>query len=339
MNEIDNDWESFLDNTNIINERAITENDTHIHTEIIPKSTDLYISTKTKISYLNIDRINLYDTFWNIPIISYHEMKTGVVKKQMKFNLTSEEELQDITNKLENVNYYKVDIIHSNKYNHGKTQIFKDVRKINIGLSKKDIISYRSKTKSAFYNCFVIILRIKDKNNYKEIHVKVFNTGKLEIPGIQDDDLHSTILKEVVDILNVNMNTTTIEVPDTSETVLVNSNFRCGYYIDRDIMYKLLKYKYNINATYDPCSYPGIQCKYSVTDTTTISFMIFRTGSVLIVGKCEMDTLYKVYEFLVNMLKDEYSEVQISNNIETKELGEKNVKIRKKNIFVNSNHH
>jgi TATA-box binding protein (TBP) (component of TFIID and TFIIIB) len=337
MNDIDNDWESFLDNTNSISERAI--NDNQLQPDIIPKSTDLYISTKTKISYLNIDTINLYDTFWNIPIIPYHEMKTGVVKKQMKFNLTSEEELNDITTKLENVNYYKTDIIHSNKYNHGKTQIFKDVRKINIGLSKKDIISYRSKTKSAFYNCFVIILRIKDKNNYKEIHIKVFNTGKLEIPGIQDDDLHNTILKEVVDILKVNMNNTNIEVPKISDTVLINSNFRCGYFIDRDKMYKILKYKYNINATYDSCSYPGIQCKYNVTDTTTISFMIFRTGSVLIVGKCEMDTLNQVYEFLVKMLRDEYHEVQICNNTESKEPGVKNVKIRKKNIFVNSNHH
>lgn len=340
MNDIDNDWESFLDDTNsinITNERIV--NDNNLNSEIIPKSTDLYISTKTKISYLNVNEINLYDTFWNIPIIPYHEMKNGVVKKQMKFNLTTEEELEDINKKLENVNYYKTDIIHSNKYNHGKKQIFKDVRKINIGLSKRDIISYRSKQKSAFYNCFVIILRIKDKNIFKEIHVKIFNTGKLEIPGIQDDRLYDKILEEVVDILKTNMNNPTIEVPDNSETVLINSNFRCGYYIDRDKMYKILKYKYNINATYDSCSYPGIQCKYNVNDNTTISFMIFRTGSVLIVGKCEMDVLNQVYEFLVNMLKDEYHEVKICNNIEIKDPIEKNVKIRKKNIFVNLNHH
>tara|TARA_Y100000992_G_C21221509_1_gene470686 strand:- start:87 stop:1112 length:1026 start_codon:yes stop_codon:yes gene_type:complete len=341
MNDLDNDWESFLDSDiNTIDnicERVIT--DDNINSEIIPKSTNLYISTKTKISYLNVNEINLYDTFWNIPIIPYHEMKNGIVKKQMKFNLTTEEELNDINKKLENVNYYKTDIIHSNKYNHGKKQIFKDVRKINIGLSKRDIISYRSKQKSAFYNCFVIILRIKNENIFKEIHVKIFNTGKLEIPGIQDDDLYNQVLYEIIEILKVNTNNPNIEVPNNSETVLINSNFRCGYYIDRDKMYKILKYKYNINATYDSCSYPGIQCKYHVNDDTVISFMIFRTGSVLIVGKCEMDTLNIVYEFLVKMLKDEYNEVKICNNIEIKEAIEKKVKIRKKQIFVNSNHH
>ena len=337
MDSLTNDWESFLDddNINIINNRL--SNNDNIDSYNIPKSTSLYISTKTKISYLNIDQINLYDTFWNISVIPYHEMKNGVIKKQMKFNLTSEEELNIINEKLKDVEYYKTDIIHSNTYNHGKKQIFKDVRKINIGLSKRDITSYRSKPKSAFYNCFVIILRIKDNDIFKEIHVKVFNTGKLEIPGIQNDDFHYKILEEVIHILKVNTNNNNIMIPSTSETVLVNSNFRCGYYIDRDKMYNILKYKYNINATYDSCSYPGIQCKYQVDKTSAISFMIFRTGSVLIVGKCEMDVLYEVYNFLVKMLETEYVNIHICNN-ESIDVKEKKVKIRKKNIFINSNH-
>ncbi len=340
MDSLNNDWESFLDDDNIdIN--IINDRTQNIDTDCsynIPKSTPLYISTKTKISYLNVDNIDLYNTFWKIPVMSYHEMKTGVVKKQMKFNLTSEEELNDINEKLKNIEYYKTDIIHSNKYNHGKKQIFKDVRKINIGLSKRDITSYRSKQKSAFYNCFVVILRIRDNNIFKEIHVKIFNTGKLEIPGIQDDNLYNKILEEIVYILKINTQNDNITIPTHSDTVLINSNFRCGYYIDRDKMYNILKYKYNINATYDACSYPGIQCKYQVCDTSAISFMIFRTGSVLIVGKCEMDTLNEVYEFLVKMLHDEYSNVQICNNTESTNTNTKNVKIRKKNIFVNSIH-
>ena len=49
-----------------------------------PKCSELYISTKTMIGYL--DRpVNLTDTFWNIPIIPYHLRKEGVIKKQIKF--------------------------------------------------------------------------------------------------------------------------------------------------------------------------------------------------------------------------------------------------------------
>ena len=58
--------------------------------------------------------------------------------------------------------------------------------------------------------------------------------------------------------------------------------------------------------------YPG---KYK-KNSHEISFMVFRTGSVLIVGKCEDDLLFEIYEFLKKMFLDEYLEIyeQISEN-------------------------
>ena len=123
-------------------------------------------------------------------------------------------------------------------------------------------MSYRSKKKSAFYNCFVLILRIKVQTMFKEFHVKVFNTGKLEIPGIQDDNVFEMILQMVIDILQPNMQEKLSYKENTCETVLINSNFNCGFYINRESLYDILKYKYNIQSIYDPCSYPGIQCKF-----------------------------------------------------------------------------
>ena len=55
--------------------------------------------------------------------------------------------------------------------------------------------------KGAFYNCFVVILRIKFNDIFKEVHIKVFNTGKLEIPGIQSDDFLHIALNTLVDLL------------------------------------------------------------------------------------------------------------------------------------------
>ena len=66
---------------------------------------------------------------------------------------------------------------------------YKDERKITIGMSKKDIMNCRGKVKNAFYNCFAIIMRFKFEGNFREIHIKVFNTGKLGSYGdlIVDD--------------------------------------------------------------------------------------------------------------------------------------------------------
>jgi hypothetical protein len=41
--------------------------------------------------------------------------------------------------------------------------------------------------------------------------------------------------------------------------------------------------------------------------------MIFRTGSVLIVGKCDEDALRMTYETLKEMLAREYSRIVVEN--------------------------
>ena len=184
MLEIDEAWENFLEtneNYNISTNQNLIKN--VCKEQNIPKATEIYISTKTKISYLNCP-INLNDIFWKIKVQDYHLPCEGVIKKQIKINSLSQEELDVVALYLKHENYIDEHILHHIDNPNGRIK-FKDTRKISIGLSKKDILSYRCKKKSAFYNCFVIILRILDKENFKEIHIKVFNTGKLEIPGIQ----------------------------------------------------------------------------------------------------------------------------------------------------------
>ena len=179
----------------------------------------------------------------------------------MKMNSITSEELEDIHEKLKNEICVEENIITSINNPNGRIK-FKDIRKVSIGISKKDLVSYRCKKKSAFYNCFVLILRIKIDQLFKEFHVKVFNTGKLEIPGIQTESAFQKILSKVIDILQPHTNPLLSYQENTTETVLINSNFNCGFYINREKLFELLKYKYNIQCIYDPCSYPGIQCKF-----------------------------------------------------------------------------
>ncbi len=180
----DDDEDNFVDPTKFDFEKNEAEVNT---TDLVavPVATPIYISTKTKISYLNLE-VDLKDVFWKIPVISYAEPKTGVIKKQIKINSLTQEELDDVKEKLKHEKYFEEHVITSIKNPNGRIK-FKDIRKISIGISKKDIMSYRSRKKSAFYNCFVLILRIKVGEVYKEFHVKIFNTGKLEIPGIQTE--------------------------------------------------------------------------------------------------------------------------------------------------------
>ena len=229
---------------------------------------------------------------------------------------------------------------------------FKDVRKVSVGLSNKDIISHRCKRKGAFYNCFVLIIRVKINGTFKEVHVKVFNTGKLEIPGIKCDSILRPLLELLIKIITpyICSEKPISYLKNKCETVLINSNFNCGYYIDRDKLFDILKYKYSIKCAYDPCSYPGIQTVfyYNHSETeqkgkkslensdnnnvTKVSVMIFRTGSVLVVGKSNEYTIQFVYEFFKNLLQNEYE--QVSNGVQTEEHCKVPQKIRKRKIIV-----
>ena len=321
-----------------------------------PKSTNIYISTKTKIAYLNTP-IDLKLLFWQVPVIPYAKPCNGVVKKQMKFNSNSHEELKIIQDKLQDETYFEEHIITHIDNPSGRIK-FKDTRKLSIGVSKKDLLSYRCKKKSAFYNCFVLILRMKVSDSFKEFHVKVFNTGKLEIPGVQSETSFDMILNQVIQTLQPYVETTLGYKENTNETVLINSNFNCGFFINREALYEILKFKYNIQSIYDPCSYPGIQCKFYhnpdvllqngcqiseenkhlYKDVKEVSFMIFRTGSVLIVGRCDENVLMIIYEFLKIILNNEYKNIhqKVSKNGDenTPVVKDKKKKLRKKNITI-----
>ena len=144
------------------------------------------------------------------------------------------------------------------------------------------------------------------------------------------------------------------------ETVLINSNFSCNFFINRSNLYNILKFKYNIHSLFDPCSYPGIQCKFyynkdnienngvckcekkcnlnkknkKLNKCKIISFMIFRTGSILIVGNCDEDIIHIIYKYIVNILKKELFNDTITKKIDTKKKKKK--KYRKRIIkFTN----
>ena len=346
-----------LGNTESVNEPNKSKNVEFVnlktHNTGCPKSSEIYISTKTKIGYFEKE-LDIATIFWKINIIPYQQLSKGIIKKQMKIATDDEKYIKFIDSIIKSTpNCELLDLSKGkNKY----------VKKISIGTSKKDLISYRTKKKGAFYNCFVLYFRIHTDEGFKEMHVKFFNTGKIEIPGIKNDYLMNIVLSEIDALFNGELKLNNPIKHDTFTTVLINSNFNCGYYINREKLVDILKGKYCLSTSYDPCSYPGIMSKFyynkdiesvekinvnyvnqaHTEGSNVLSFMIFRTGSILIVGKCNEAILYKIYDFIKNILATEYANISQNkiDNLQYHELEKQKEsvirkKIKRTHIFVN----
>ena len=102
---------------------------------------DLYISTQTKIFFLNQSNLDVQKIFWNTKVIPYSCAKNGVIKKQIRFISKTKEEFQDYEKKRDLETYFTEKIMKQIDNSNARKIKFKDVRKLTVGVSKKDIMN------------------------------------------------------------------------------------------------------------------------------------------------------------------------------------------------------
>ena len=130
MKDTDIAWQEFINNGILCSKPELKDD-----TIRIPKCSEIYISTQTKIAYIS-EPINLNEMFWKIQILDYHKAEEGVLKKQMKTvcNTKEESEILNEKIKLEENNCVNINIIKMIDNPNARKIKYKDIRKINIGL-------------------------------------------------------------------------------------------------------------------------------------------------------------------------------------------------------------
>jgi hypothetical protein len=367
---------------------------------------DLHFSTRTQSMRVNCS-LDIEHIFWNLPVIDYWKPEEGIVKKEMKQIIETKEAYDHYEQRKARLFQENPKILFREKVSkhidnpHARKKKFKDVRKVSIGIIKRDIINAKKRDKNAFSNCFVLYLRFFHEGAYCENHVKVFNTGEMEIPGVHDYYVLETKIQSLLrrfftplilsspppkrkDALEPGIDNVPSNIDPLppqpqpqpqpqelrfemnshleSKNVLINSDFNCGFYLDRKKVCQVVKgEKYGLDA-FIVGDYPGVKCKFyfknhlpfdyeqqngklDVEDHTmnmkalskspkytVVTFTLFRTGTCLISGSCSEKMIWFVFHFVCRLLREEY--LVIRSCYEDPVVKNKNHKLRKRIIKI-----
>lgn len=211
------------------------------------------------------------------------------------------------------------------------------------GTSFKDIMMKPKATKTSFFNQATIVIRREvSPLNWKEINVKLFRNGGVQMTGVRSIEMSGTSLRWLIDHLKAHCTgpAPIFETPPTihkEEVQLVNTDFSIGAKVRRDILHRVLTDIYRLNSSYESAIYQGVKTKYfynaqrpagfpkglcpcaklckgtgdgtTINNCKKITISPFQTGQVIITGARTMDQINEAYEFIKEVFTDHADEI------------------------------
>lgn len=198
------------------------------------------------------------------------------------------------------------------------------------GTGFKDIMLKPKPVSKSFFNQATLIVRREvSPLNWKEINIKLFRNGGVQITGVRSIEMASEALHWLVEYL---LRVCTIPVFETTprihkeEIQLINTDFSIGAKIRREVLHRVLLEKYGLNSSYESAIYQGVKTKYfynkerptssppgicpcsklckgggdgsKLNECKKITISPFQTGQVIITGARTMEQINEAYEFI-----------------------------------------
>jgi TATA-box binding protein (TBP) (component of TFIID and TFIIIB) len=180
----------------------------------------------------------------------------------------------------------------------------------------------------------------KDDRADVYVSAKIFKNGNLQMTGIKNCDQGDAVMKSVRDIVMmaykkdpevVAGDVAMLERPSNYSIRMINSDFKMGFPIRRDLLYKAWLTEYKHICSYEPCIYQGVKiqyffnmdkgvvgaerdgiCKCAVpcslrrknedVPCRKVTIAVFQSGSVIVTGGRSLEQIDEVYEFIKGAL-------------------------------------
>ena len=190
---------------------------------------------------------------------------------------------------------------------------------------------------------FFNIITLNVVEHRKSINLKIFNNGKIQMTGVISKEHSLSAIDTIKKLLNSNkenymsdlIKDKEIEVTDF-KTVLINSDYDCGFEIQRENLLSILIKTYNLSVNYEPENYPGVKVAFfwnniysNITGTCKcekkcigkglgkeknqckkVTIAIFQSGKIIITGGNDLKQIKCVYKFINQILNNHLFEIK-----------------------------
>lgn len=217
------------------------------------------------------------------------------------------------------------------------------------GFNKKFLVNKRkvSTTTKRFENQVTIVFRKKEATFDSLLNIKVFRNGNVQITGIKYIQQGHDMISKIVDILKTSYTSeckvvgSIDDLKNTNYNIcLINSDFRIGFSIKRELLYKVYCSNYDNDCSYEPCIYPGVKIQYFYNSINPhkdgschcansciigkgcgskdgqckkITIAVFQSGCVIITGAQNHDQINETYKFICSVLHKHRSCIEKAN--------------------------
>jgi hypothetical protein len=209
-----------------------------------------------------------------------------------------------------------------------------------LGSTYKDIFTNRKITTKSFFNQSTIVLRrrIGETENWKEVNVKLFANGGIQMTGV----ISEIFAREAIEWLLA----TIVALPESPfqgkaaihrfSVQLINTDYMLNKFINQDMLHKILINEYNLFSMLEKTIYQGVNTKFFYNtnndgkgicrcenfckgqgtgdgkgECKRITMSIFRTGKIIITGARTMEQIQEAYAFLNGVFERHANDVLI----------------------------
>lgn len=233
-----------------------------------------------------------------------------------------------------------------------KESIVNDVIYIEFGKNRKDMGHLRkfinrqmrmmSSTKR-FDNQVTIVYKLKINDMTCMLNTKVFKNGNVQMTGIRSIDQGRQMIDIIISIIKhmCDNGYNCVETPSELESKdyklrLINSDFKIGYQIHRDNLFKILL-RNDATCSFEPCIYPAVKIKYYYNSDNDrkdgvcycskkcmigksagsgdmcckkVTIAVFQSGCVIITGGQSIEQINEAYQYILSVLTDNIDKVK-----------------------------